>query len=184
MTEPRVSGMTENPAAAIERAFRAIYRERMREMPFVNTSLEVEAIGFREWDRHWLGVLVTPWFMNLMLVPREAGAWPRRPIGEPQAYAFPAGVCEFLEAREAMLGEYALCSLFSPMFEFADHTAARAMAKAVLSALFEPAHRDASEPQANADRTRPLAVLEDGAPLSKRDFLHGAWLVPGARRPA
>ena len=39
---------------------------------FVNPAVEVEAVGFAPWDAHWLGVMVTPWFMNLMLLPRDA----------------------------------------------------------------------------------------------------------------
>ena len=38
----------------------------------LNPALSVEAVGFRPWDEHWLGVLVTPWFMNLWLMPRVA----------------------------------------------------------------------------------------------------------------
>ena len=36
-----------------------------RAADFVNPALAVEAVGFRPWEDHWLGVMVTPWFMNL-----------------------------------------------------------------------------------------------------------------------
>ena len=36
----------------------------------VNPALAVEAVGFRPWGEHWLGILITPWFMNLVLMPR------------------------------------------------------------------------------------------------------------------
>ena len=32
----------------------------------------LEAVGFAPWESHWLGVLVTPWCINLMLLPRDA----------------------------------------------------------------------------------------------------------------
>ena len=42
----------------------------MAGVPMLNPALRVQAVGFRHWQSHWLGVLVTPWFMNLMLLPR------------------------------------------------------------------------------------------------------------------
>jgi [NiFe] hydrogenase assembly HybE family chaperone len=154
------SGRTGNPAARLEAAFRAIATERMRGLPVVNEALEVEAVGFAPWDAHWLGVLVTPWCMNLVLLPREPAQWTSLPPGKKAAYRFPAGVYEFVAGQEAAVGEYQACSLFSPMFEFADHAAARLTAQAALAALFDAAHADAAPP--------PVAP-----PLSKRAFLGG-----------
>ena len=35
-------------------------RERMHDVPILNPALNVEAVDFQRWQRHWLGVLVTP----------------------------------------------------------------------------------------------------------------------------
>lgn len=155
------SGWTENPAARLESAFRAIAADRMRGLPVVNEALEVEAVGFSPWGAYWLGVLVTPWSMNLMLLPGEPARWASLPLGKKVAYRFPAGVYDFVSGRDAAVGEYQACSLFSPMFEFADHAAARLTAQAALAALFDAAHADA----AHAPPAAP--------PLSKRAFLGG-----------
>jgi [NiFe] hydrogenase assembly HybE family chaperone len=159
-----VTGWTEDPAARLEAAFRAIAAGRMRGLPFVNPSLAVEAVGFAPWDAHWLGCLVTPWFMNLVLLPREAAAWHSVPAGDKVAYRFPAGVYEFIAGREEAIGEYQVCSLFSPMLEFADHESARLTAQAALGALFDAANDDATHAPPAAP-ARP--------PLSKRAFLGG-----------
>jgi len=158
------AGWSENPAARLEAAFRAIAAGRMRGLPFVNEALEVEAVGFAHWDGHWLGCLVTPWFMNLVLLPRDAAAWQSVPAGDKVAYRFPAGVYDFVAGREAAIGEYQACSLFSPMFEFADHDAARLTAQAALLALFDAANND----MAYAPPAAPARP-----PLSKRAFLGG-----------
>ena len=50
-------------------AFRNVAKERMAGVPLVNETLSVEAVGFTEWDGRLLGVLVAPWFMNLVLLP-------------------------------------------------------------------------------------------------------------------
>lgn len=158
------AGGSENPAARLEAAFRAIAVGRMRGLPLVNEALGVEAVGFAHWDGHWLGCLVTPWFMNLVLLPRDAAAWQSAPAGDKVAYRFPAGVYEFVAGREEAIGEYQACSLFSPMFEFADHESARLTAQAALLALFDAA---------NADTAYASPATPARPPLSKRSFLGG-----------
>jgi [NiFe] hydrogenase assembly HybE family chaperone len=164
-----VQGWPKNPASRLEAAFRAIRAERMRGLPFVNEALEVEAVGFAPWDAHWLGILLTPWFMNLILLPRDAAGWQSVAPGDKLAYRFPAGVYDFVSGREDAIGEYQACSLFSPMFEFADHVSARLAAEAALQALFDPANCDTA-----------YAPPAGRAPMSKREFLRGA--VPGGGR--
>ena len=53
---------------ALVASFERIGRESMRGLPFYNEALSVEAVGFERFGDAWLGVLITPWFMNLMLV--------------------------------------------------------------------------------------------------------------------
>ena len=162
-----------SPAAALQQAFRSVLDKQMRDMPMLNPALCVEAVGFRPWSDHWLGILVTPWFMNLVLMPRVNAKW--QPIGERESrhYVFPAGVFEFIGARDAALGDYQACSLFSPMFEFADQREARETAVAALAALFDAASRES--PQAHAPRPcATVAAPARASPLlSKREFLLG-----------
>ena len=137
-------------------------------MPMLNEALAVRAIGFRPWREHWLGVLVTPWFMNLVLMPRQLQHWHPLTERESRHFVFPAGVFEFIGARDAELGGYAACSLFSPMFEFADAAAAEATAQAALEALFDARHQPV--PDLPPRQERPAAPA---AAVSKRDFLFG-----------
>ena len=73
--------MTGNPASRLEAAFGAVYEQRMQGLPFINAALAVEAVDFRPWNGHWLGVLITPWFMNLVLLPNDQAAWPALRVG-------------------------------------------------------------------------------------------------------
>lgn len=154
-----------SPAPALEAAFEAVLNGPMRGMPMVNRALRVEAVGFRPWNGHWLGVLVTPWFMNLWLMPQDDAAWSVLGEREKRRYTFPAGRFEFIGGRHPALGDYQACSLFSPMFEFADAEAARATASAALDALF-----DRGEPAVAA---APAAAPPAGE-ASRRRFLFGA----------
>jgi [NiFe] hydrogenase assembly HybE family chaperone len=123
-------------AGRIEAAFGRVARTGMAGMPFVNPALRVEAVGFREWQGQWLGVLVTPWSVNILLLPHSA-PWPRLPTGAERLVDLPAGRYRFIAGLDAELGEYHACSLFSPALEFADHAAAQATALAALEALLD-----------------------------------------------
>ena len=162
MTEPRIT----DPAAAagrLETAFKAILDERMQDVPIVNPALAVEAVGLREWQGHWLGALVTPWFINLVVLP-GSGTWRAVPDRDSVWYAFPSGRFEFIAGSEPGLGPYHACSLFSPVQEFGDHETARETARVALESLFDPALLGEAP-----ERDEP-----DGKPLSRRDFLRGA----------
>ncbi len=160
--------------------------ERMQGLAFVNPALDVEAVAFAPWQGHWLGVLVTPWFMNLILAPRDATAWTSLKPGEKRSYLFPAGAFDFIGAHDDVAGEYQMCSLFSPLLHFDDQETARLVAgwrarrcstpptprrRTCRSATFRPhACPSSTEPG-------PIAQLEAQltAPQSKRDFLRVRW---------
>jgi [NiFe] hydrogenase assembly HybE family chaperone len=151
-------GHASSPAAALQARYQAIHRDAMQGLPMLNPRLEVRALGFRHWHAHWLGALVTPWFMNLVLMPRERAHWHAIAARESRHYVFPAGVFEFIGVVDAELGDFQACSLFSPMFEFADAPSAHATALAALDALF-----DAS--------CAPGALPHTPAAPSRREFL-------------
>jgi [NiFe] hydrogenase assembly HybE family chaperone len=122
----------------LEATFGLIQATRMQGVPVMNTALAVCADVFTRWDTYYLGVMVTPWFMNLMLLPateesREQFA--ARRTGQKQNHAFPAGTFEFITGHEPELGCFQSCSLFSPMFDFRDQEAALDTARAVLEEL-------------------------------------------------
>ena len=168
----------------LERAFRRVQAERMRDVPILNSALEVAAIGFREWNGHQLGVLLTPWFMNLILLPSEQDDWPGIGVGEGRAYSFPSGDYDFLLGEQPGVGRYLCCSLFSPVLEFAEQSVAVATAEEVLRLLFEsgtaPAEETSNaepdEPQAEGDCPEPETVPADEAVVSRRAFIRGAFL--------
>lgn len=136
-----------DPAARVTALFTAIANTRMAGLPIVNPALRVEAVNFMPWENGWLGVLVTPWCMNLLWIPTRE----EPPLGQPGtkvSLCFPAITCEFVVCQEAELGTYLSCSLFSPMAAFANQEDARFTATAVLQALHSPVSqpKDADRP--------------------------------------
>ena len=168
----------------------AVFRaaaQRMHGLDFVNPALEVEAVAFGAWEDRWLGVMVTPWFMNLALLPRDPAQTPPLKVGAKRKYAFPAGVFEFIGASDPAVGDFEMCSLFSPMDEFADQATARLVATLAREALFDADNAEPTGfPATGGDAaSRPLAEQEARAaePMSKRDFLRGR-VRGGDRDPA
>ena len=163
-------------AQKLEAVFRDIAATRMAGVSLLNPALQVEAVGFRLWRDDWVGVLITPWFMNLICLPTPASAREALASGTRLDVALPAGEYEFLHAHEDALGVYLTSSLFSPMFAFPDQASAREVALAVLLELFKPA-----EPTVTASPSPVAGIaakLEQ--PLSRRGFLGG--LLGGTRR--
>lgn len=138
--------------AALEALFRHVERTRMAGVPVLNRALQVEAVGFERLAAEAgeppaaVGVLLTPWFMNLVWLPLQlqAGA---DGVGQARARKVGGTTFEFIGGHEPGLGAYEACSLASPMFEFPDQGVARATAGAVLAEL-----RPAAAPVSSARR--------------------------------
>lgn len=126
---------THDPSAKLETAFRRIERERMAGLPLLNPALAVRALEFGRWQGQWLGALVTPWFMNLVLVPGDAATWRHAADGERVFHAFAAGNFAFLGGNEPEVGEFQTCSLVSTMSRFADLASACLTARIALRML-------------------------------------------------
>ncbi len=137
-----MTGEADRQAVAVGARLAAAYRaiaERTRDLPIYHHALTVEAVGFRAHEGVALGVIVTPWFMNLVAVDLPGG--PRRdlpPLGTTARRSLPAGVIDFTVSEIAGIGRVDSASLFSPMFAFADPAVARATAEAALAAVLEP----------------------------------------------
>lgn len=136
MTAP--AGREHDPADAVERAYFRIQQERMAGVPIVNPALRVEAVDFQRWQGNWLGIVVAPWCMSVLLVPGSDDGWVRAPDNQRRFVKFPFGELAFLGSHEPELGEFQSCSLFSPMDRFGTQAQALATARATLLALLSP----------------------------------------------
>ena len=161
--------------ARIETAFREIDRSRMRELGLCHPGLRVEAVGFAPDNGEpavAVGVLVTPWSMNLLrLALNPAAQVALAEFGHKRRRTVCGRSIEFLGSLEPAVGRFEACSLFSPMGGFADHDTAVATASEVLRLLREPAGEAPSTDTTTQPMAEPLA--------DRRRFLLG-----DARRPA
>jgi [NiFe] hydrogenase assembly HybE family chaperone len=175
----------ESFSARLEAYFRDIHRRVMVDAPICNPALDAACVGFSAWGDQNLGVLVTPWFMNLVLAPASSAAT--------QSVAFPCGAIEFRLSDLPGLGPVAMCSLFSPMQEFAEQAGAIATAQAALDALLDPRLLDSAPareaypaapdtrretPAERAEKFR-LAEAEQETPKQKLQLDRRAFLLRG-----
>ena len=106
----------------------------MQDLPIVNPSLEVEAVSFDRWEEQNLGVLITPWFINLVLLP-SSNEFVGMPQGQLIQCTFPSGPCELTVCQDEELGTYLAAVLFRTVADFPDQNTARAIAEEALAGI-------------------------------------------------
>jgi [NiFe] hydrogenase assembly HybE family chaperone len=120
---------------ALVRHFRQIHEETFRGLPIANPMLEVEAVGMRKLDEHDFGVLITPWFMNLVLLP-GSDRWDQYPQGSVAKVKLPGGTVDFTVGHDEVSGTMLTAALFSCVADFPDQSLAREVAREALRLLF------------------------------------------------
>jgi [NiFe] hydrogenase assembly HybE family chaperone len=175
------SALLPDPSARLAEAYRGV-QKHMEGLGFLNPALSVETVAFAPWEGRWLGVLVTPWSINLALAPCDPSAWRAVGRGDKIRYAFPAGEYEFIGATDDVVGELQVCSLFSPVQQFEDQATARLVATLAREALFDPQHAKTPDPTEGPALSPPGPVAKIArnidAPMSRRDLFRGRFLGP------
>ncbi len=163
----------------LEAVFNVIAHTRMAGLPICNEAVQVQAVGFREWQAHWVGVLVTPWTISLVLMPGENTPLKTLGADEKMTWEFPSGSYEFMGLNEPALGTCHICSLISPVIDVERHEDAVGIAEQVMVSLFS---LEQSDQLRDAERKMKMeAARLSGEPvldktLTRRDFLRGNFL--------
>lgn len=160
--------------ALLEDDFTEVWHSKMRDVPIVNKLLRVQAVGFRLVEGRPLGVLVAPWFMNLVMLPGVDEDWSDMVTGSKEEIDFPSGTYEFIRNRREMVGGYKACSLFSPMGEFRSQAQAVEVARAVMAALFQEEHRAETDRAADIRAAREAELAGDEAEEADAPILSAA----------
>lgn len=127
-----VSGVNvDNPGPLLERHFAG----QSGRAP-VNGALSCRAVGFARYRGDWLGVLITPWFVDLYLLPGGGELWGDIPSGQRRYVELPRGTVPFTAADDPQIGAYQYSPLISPVSVVPDMAAAIKLANEVLSGIF------------------------------------------------
>ena len=160
-----------DPAARLAGHFQTVRETAMAGLPFLNEALEVTALPFRRVAGDWLGVVLTPWFLHVYLVPGGGDLWQDLGQGLRRRVALPAGELEFIGEDDPELGPLQYCVLLAPVPQFSAQADALQAAGEALETLLTapppaPVAADATPPQAESD--------EAGMPdARRRGFLRG-----------
>lgn len=142
------NGFNENPADLLEAHFTALNIAEMQNLPLANPKMSVSAVNFEKWDGHWLGVIVTPWMLNLMLMPGAGQPWPelKEQKGNELALDFPCGPLNFSPRVDPALGSYLCLSLLSPVNQFRSQQEAVEVARQIMLDLKKIPVKNLDEP--------------------------------------
>lgn len=137
----------------------------MRDIPIYNEKIAIEAIGFRPFgEGELLGVMLTPWFMNLIMLPIKPAPMDMAEIGRTVSIELPAGKRAFVTGGDEPIGLYQAHSLHSPVLNFTLPGQAQAEARRMLALLMTP-------PEVTAET---VATKSSGANrLDRRALLFG-----------
>jgi len=127
-----------DPTAFLENHYLHVWETRMQDLPFVNARLGVAAVGFSRHRGDWVGVMVTPWFLNLFLLSGGGELWGDIPAGERRYIELPCGTLQFIADDDPDLGPYQYCPLIAPVTGLESMIAALGAARDALTAAFTP----------------------------------------------
>ncbi len=162
----------------VREVFARIHREQMDGLPLLNKALSVATLGFQDFRGRTLGMLVTPWMMGLMLLPKAGDGWEALPPGHKATHEFPGGALRFMLNAIEGLGPYQMHSVQSPVHVFVDQAAAVEAAAAFLVRILADRDPDAA-PEDPVDEELLGKILR-GEPVPEID---GAAGVASAATP-
>ncbi len=161
----------EDPTPRLAAMYRRIWETSMHDMPFVNRELTVEVVGFQRWRGDWVGAAISPWFLNLFVLPGGGELWSDLPSGERCNIAFPVGELEFIADDDvaAEIPAYQYCALITQVSQFASQEAARAVAAEALKMIFVAPPVAPSVAKQEAATSPPIPIAPQSPP-SRRAF--------------
>lgn len=126
----------DDPSALLNRHFQAVWQSRGAELAPVNPALQVEAVGFIRYAGDWIGVVVTPWFFKLFLLPGGGSLWGDIPVGQRRYLELPGGVLPFTAEEIPSIGPCQWTPLIEPITAVSNMGAARQAALDALRTAF------------------------------------------------
>lgn len=154
-------------------ALKKVAATSMAGLPICNEALEVATVGFVNWHGYRIGVMITPWAINLMLV--SGAELPKALVAdEKETHAFPSGNYEFMGFHKEGLPSAQICSLVSPAHEFAHQEEALSMANEVMHNLMQEAVVQEAASSQTLTAKRPALTAD--TLMTRRNFLRGAFL--------
>ncbi|MEQ4922692.1 hydrogenase-2 assembly chaperone [Proteus hauseri] len=110
-----IMGFDTPPIEQLEAFFCEVAEKEMKNLPFFREGVPVKAGSFSLFEKQWIGTVLTPWMLELVVLPGPSQEWPRRKVGERIALELPCGQVKFVVGELAGGIQYLACSLMSPL---------------------------------------------------------------------
>jgi [NiFe] hydrogenase assembly HybE family chaperone len=121
----------ENPGELVARCF----REHTEPEGPVNSLLNCTGVGFARCQGDWLGVVITPWCMDLVLLPGGGTLWGDIPAGQRRYVELPLGAVAFTAAEDPQLGHYQHAPLVATVASLPDMATATRLANQAMRGI-------------------------------------------------
>ena len=181
----------------LDSVFNDILVNEMAGLPLLNPKINVEVLGFQEFEGRTIGIVISPWLMSLVMLPSSqlGDDWSKFEIGQQHIHTFPSGDFKFLVNEFKGIGICQVHAIHSPMASFFSHDHARVTAFQFMNKLMTVVDEDDRLDESRLERfingedmddiQKSEKVPEDSAEtgtesvdkptpeIARRDFLRG-----------
>lgn len=133
----------------LEAHFSEVYLTKMQGIPVINPNIQVELAVLNEIKKGvFLGAIVTPWFINLLVKIVDQHGKDRHheiynaTVGQSITLKFPSGAYEYIVNYQSELGYFYTCALISDMHSIENHDIAIELAQQSVQLVFNEAAQE------------------------------------------
>ena len=109
-----VTGFEENPTEIFLAEMQNIVPE-MQDLPFFHKGIECFCPKFVLFEDQWIGTVLTPWMMSVVILPGPQQQWEPRELGDKLTVQLPYKALTFTVSSLENVPQYLSCSLHSPL---------------------------------------------------------------------
>ncbi|MBL0597096.1 hydrogenase-2 assembly chaperone [Aeromonas jandaei] len=133
-TAQEFAGFASDPAPLLVAQYERIAREEMQALPFYHATMPIVA-ECTLFEGQWLGCVLTPWMLSVVVLPGPDQLWPVRSSSERIALQLPCGNMTFMVGELPESGQLLACSLMSPLDPHLGAEEGRALVSSTLKML-------------------------------------------------
>ncbi len=133
-TAQEFAGFATNPAPLLVAQYERIAQQEMQALPFYHPAMPIAA-ECALFEGQWLGCVLTPWMLSVVVLPGPDQLWPVRSSSERLALQLPCGNLTFMVGELPETGQLLACSLMSPIDPHLGADEGRALVSSTLKML-------------------------------------------------
>lgn len=129
-----IQGFAEDPSSIFQNEMRKV-AEEMKDLPFYRKGIDCYCPKFVLFENQWIGTVVTPWMLSIVILPGKDQEWEPREIGDKLSVQLPYKTFTFTVSSLENIPQYLSCSLHSPIDPAMTNTQAAQLAQDCLKMI-------------------------------------------------